>query len=148
MNKVACRKPSRTVNRPLYFPHFGNIFNEFMQSPFDQVLKETDKYVNRPLANIHEFEDRYEIQLALPGISKSDIDLQIEKDVLTIKGVKSEETEKNYHLREFNYEGFERKFRLSEVADRSSITAEFKNGILHVGIPKLEELKPKSITIK
>ncbi len=142
-----CKRPTRN-RKPVYFPHFGNILNELMNSPIDRVIHEKKVQFNRPMANIFDHEDQYEIHLALPGISKSQIELNLEKDVLSIKGSVESKEETKYHLREFNFSQFERKFNLPELADKENISAQFKNGVLIVSIPKKEALKPKTINIK
>jgi HSP20 family protein len=71
--------------------------------------------------------------------------------VLTIKGETTEEKEENqgnYHLRERRYGAFQRSISLPTLVNADKAAAEFENGVLTLTLPKVEEVKPKSITIK
>ncbi len=106
-----------------------------------------------PAVNTREGEFAYHIEIDLPGISKEDIEITTEDNVLTISGERklNEETkEEDYYKVESAYGKFTRSFTLPEKVDISAIQAESKNGVLEVTIPKLkeEETKPKKIEIK
>ncbi|RME14773.1 MAG: Hsp20/alpha crystallin family protein, partial [Bacteroidetes bacterium] len=81
-----------------------------------------------PSANIKESEDKFEVELGIPGVKKEDIKIDLENDVLTIsseqKEEKSEEKD-NYTRREFNYSAFSRSFTLPDIVDTDKITAEY-----------------------
>jgi HSP20 family protein len=96
--------------------------------------------------DISEDESGFHIDAELPGIAKENIALNIEEDVLTIKAERKIETEsgnKNYHRVERSAGSFSRSFNLGEVIDQESINAEFKNGVLHVTLPKAVPVKKK-----
>ncbi len=106
-----------------------------------------------PAVNTREGEFAYHIEIDLPGISKEDIEITTEDNVLTISGerkLKEETKEEDYYKVESAYGKFTRSFTLPEKVDISAIQAESKNGVLEVIIPKLkeEETKPKKIEIK
>ncbi len=106
-----------------------------------------------PAVNTREGEFAYHIEIDLPGISKEDIEITTEDNVLTISGerkIKNEVKEEDYYKVESQYGKFSRSFTLPEKVDISAIQAESKNGVLEVIIPKLkeEETKPKKIEIK
>lgn len=146
MNLVVRKSPRRS--QPIYFPHFGNIVNELMNTSLKEVVTEERQTSSRPLTNVIDHEDKYELQLALPGVSKSDIEMNIDKDQLVIKGnIESDESTK-FHLREYNFNRFERSFNLPENANKENIEASFKNGLLTVKIQKIEEPKPRQINVK
>jgi HSP20 family protein len=91
------------------------------------------------------------VKAAIPGVKTDDVQINITGEILTIKGeVKEKEdvNEKAYHLREQRWGIFERSLALPTdvVADKAK--AEFENGILTITLPKAEEVKPKTITIK
>lgn len=102
--------------------------------------------------DISEDEDAFYIEAEMPGLKKEDISLGVEEDVLTIKGERKKETEeqgKNYHRVERNYGSFSRSFNLGELIDRENIEASFENGVLHVSLPKAQQVrKTKEITIE
>lgn len=102
-----------------------------------------------PSTNIFKEGNVYNVELALPGFSKKDIDLQIKDDVLIIKSnVDHTDKKKNYKFREFDYSSFERSFSLSKDSDQENITANFKHGILTIQIPDLPVVPAKKIDIK
>jgi len=106
---------------------------------------------NRPAANIIENEKDFNIELAVPGMSKEDFRINIEDDILSIsvERIESEEKEeKNFTRREFRYDGFNRSFSLPEVVNQEKIKADYKNGVLNVMLPKGEETKIKGREIK
>ena len=106
---------------------------------------------NRPAANIIENENDFSIELAVPGMSKEDFNIKLEDDILTIsvehKEVE-EKDEKNFTRREFRYDGFSRSFTLPEIVDQEKIKADYKNGVLHLMLPKSKETKVKGREIK
>ncbi|MFC2097810.1 Hsp20/alpha crystallin family protein, partial [Bacteroidota bacterium] len=105
-----------------------------------------DDCESAPPANIVETKDDFRIEIAAPGFMKKDFNIHIEKDLLSIskelEDQKEEENEK-YSRKEFSYSSFKRTFKLSNLIDKENISAEYKNGILKVKLPKLEEAKDK-----
>lgn len=114
---------------------------------FEEMLNEnkremTNEYVWKPRANVMEQEDRFEIELAVPGMNKEDFSISIEKDLLTIEASSTEETKEqnaNFTRREFAYGKLSRAFSLPENVDRDAIKAEYVNGILKLTLPKTEK---------
>jgi len=104
-----------------------------------------------PVVNVRENDNNFYIEAELPGMKKEDIDLEIEQNSLCIKGErkfeKNEEGE-NYHFVERSYGSFYRSFSLPSNVDAESISAEYKDGVLQVTVPKKEEVKPKKVAIK
>jgi HSP20 family protein len=100
---------------------------------------------NIPSANIKETAKDYSIELAAPGLEKGDFKIDIENDVLSISAEKKheekEETEK-FTRHEFEYNAFNRSFRLPESVNIDKVDAKYENGLLHLTIQK----KPESIS--
>ncbi len=95
--------------------------------------------------------DEIVVKASVPGINPDDLNISITGDTLTIRGEikKDEEVDKtDYHLREIRYGSFARSVLLpcQVIADKAK--AEFENGILKLVLPKAEEVKPKTITVK
>lgn len=104
-----------------------------------------------PLVDITEDEKKYLIKAELPDMKKKDVSLTVEREVLAISGERNFEKEekwKKYHRIERAYGSFVRSFSLPEDADGGKVTAEFKDGMLHVHLPKSQKAKPKAIEIK
>ncbi|MDZ4734257.1 MAG: Hsp20/alpha crystallin family protein [Nitrospirota bacterium] len=104
-----------------------------------------------PLVDISEDEKEYLIKAELPDMKKEDVRLKVENEVLAISGERTfekEEKGKKYHRVERAYGSFVRSFSLPEDAEGSKVTANFKDGMLYVHLPKSEKSKPKAIEIK
>jgi HSP20 family protein len=120
---------------------FDSIFND--SSTLSSFNAQAAKA--RPLVNISENEQGFEIEMAVPGFKKEDIKINLEKLLLTISLDKKEEEEegKRYNKREFHLEAFSRSFTLPENIDGEKVSAEYTDGILKVFISKKEEEKEK-----
>ena len=104
-----------------------------------------------PAVDIEEHDDNYQVSMELPGMGKDDIQINYSNGVLTISGEKKEEKEekeRNYHCYERRFGKFERSFRIHSEIKPDKIDASFKDGILHVELPKAETAKPKQIEVK
>jgi HSP20 family protein len=104
-----------------------------------------------PVVDISEDDKEYAIKAELPDVKKEDIKLNVHDDVLTITGERKYEKEekgKKYHRVERAYGSFMRSFTLPEDADGTKVTAEYKDGLLNVRLPKSEKAKPKTIEVK
>ena len=104
-----------------------------------------------PKADVKEKNDHFLVEAELPGVDRKDIKIEVKNDVLTISGerkVEKAEEEDGYERRERYYGSFERSFILPEHVKGEEISAEYKNGILSLKIPKTEEVKPREIEIK
>ena len=100
--------------------------------------------------DIYETENEIQVQAELPGVERKDISLNLEKNVLTLKGERRFEKEtkqENYHRIERAYGGFSRSFSIPAIVDDDKIRAEYKDGILKIALPKKEQVKPKQIAI-
>ena len=104
-----------------------------------------------PAVDVHEDDKGYTMEVELPGISEKEIEVKIENNVMMISSKKDEakEEEKNdYVLRERRSYSFCRSFTLPKNVKSDKIEASFKNGILHISLPKAPEAKPKMIEVK
>ena len=108
----------------------------------------SDTNTTVPAVNIKETPENYEVQVAAPGMTKSDFKVELDGTLLTISSEKSDEREdtenEKYSRREFSYQSFQRSFNLpKEVVDIENIQAKYEDGLLHLMIPKKEEAKKK-----
>jgi HSP20 family protein len=132
--------------------------NKWIDTLFNTTLADamgTDFTVSTPSVNIVEHDNQFVMQLAAPGLEKSDFNINIENDYLVIsteKKTEKEETGKDgkFTRREFNYKAFKRSFQLDNNINREGITAAYENGVLNITLPKKEESakKPSSTTIE
>lgn len=135
-----------------FIPNLNAIIDDVMGSETFETVKR-NLISNTPLANIFETETAHIIELAIPGVNKEDISIDLTENKLTISLVSNEEsTEKSIlkERREFKYSKFSRAFNLPKNIDFEKIEAKNENGILTVTIPKKEEelKKNRTITIK
>lgn len=103
-----------------------------------------------PDVDIVEDNDKVAVSVDLPGMNKEDIKVRVEDSVLTIKGERKfekEDKQKNYHHMERVYGSFCRTFSLPGSVAGDKIKANYKNGVLSIELPKVEEVKPKEIPI-
>ena len=103
-----------------------------------------------PKVDIFENKDNLVLEAELPGMTQDDFDLSFENNVLTLKGERKFEKktdEGNYHRVERSYGSFARSFTLPQTVTAEGAQAEFENGILHVTLPKREEVKARKIQI-
>ncbi|RUM68277.1 MAG: Hsp20/alpha crystallin family protein [Sulfurovum sp.] len=119
-----------------------------------EVVKETLGNVARhlPLANFAKHStDTYDIEIDLPGVEKSEIELKIEDDYLIVQALrrtKKEINEEDYYLLESSYGLISRSFVLPKDADREKISANYEDGRLYITLEKEEAKKARSISIK
>lgn len=120
----------------------------YMQGIFDDdffpVLSKKTNSI--PSVNIRENDKNYLLDLAVPGIDKKDLKIDINEDVLTISSEtksESEESKNGYSRKEFSYSEFSRSFYVPENVNTEKIEANYKDGVLTVALPKQTEEKSK-----
>jgi HSP20 family protein len=103
-----------------------------------------------PAVDIFETEGEIIVKAELPGVDRKDIALNLENNVLTLKGERrfeKETKEENYHRIERAYGAFSRAFSIPTTVDEEKIRADYRDGILKIALPKKEQAKPKQIRI-
>ncbi len=121
------------------------LFNEFPRTNYP---------TNRPWLlplDVIETDDKYIVKASLPGINPDELDITFSDNILTIQGeiqAETEEAEGKYLLRERRYGMFQRSIALPERVQADKIEAIYQDGVLTLAIPKVEEIKPKRISVK
>ncbi|AJR02934.1 Hsp20/alpha crystallin family protein [Siansivirga zeaxanthinifaciens] len=148
-NLVSVPKNGSLVNNNsnLNFPTWSNwlddIFNRDLPSVFTSNF---NKGITLPQVNIKETADAYIVDMAVPGLKKSDFHIDLDNQLLSISTEIKEENEQkdaNYTRREYGYSSFKRTFTLPETVNEEKINATYKDGILSILLPKKEEAKQK-----
>ena len=143
MNKLIRWNPNREIS---------SLWNAFDRMFEDSYAMQADHARSWGLAlDIAENENAYIVKASVPGVSPDDIDVTLEKNVLTVSGeTRADETinSEEYRLRERRYGTFSRSIRLPIEVDSEAIEADYANGVLTLHIPKTEEVKPKKISVK
>ena len=131
-------------NRPgNMFDLMGSFFNDFPSS-----VEKNIKYA--PLVDIYEKENNFFVEAQLPGMKKEDVKIEIDNNVMLIKGdsCKEEEIKEDaYYRKEIIKGNFVRSFTLPDSVDKNKINAKFKDGVLKIEIPKVEKEESKKIEI-
>ena len=110
------------------------------------AMREETRYMVPPV-DIFENEESLTVIVDLPGVQKKDVDIKVDQDILTIKGKVRYTPPKDIVREEFRLLDFFRQFQLSEEVDRGKISAESKNGVLTIILPKAEKAKPQQIKV-
>ena len=141
------RRRSTTVFRP--FPEVrwdaDRLMNEFFGRPQFHVAP------SGPEADFYETEDEFVLEMDLPGFTQEDVDLTVEKGVLSVAGERSierDEEKGNYHLRERSWGKFSRSFSIPHTIDAENVDASFVKGVLTVKMPKAAEALARKIQIR
>ncbi|HBL80325.1 MAG TPA: heat-shock protein [Aequorivita sp.] len=138
---------TRTSNSATNLPTWSSLLDDFFNRDLTSVFSQNfNTGITLPKVNIKETADAYFVEMAVPGLKKSDFQIDLQNQVLSISTEveeKSEEKEENYTRREFGYSSFKRSFTLPETVDEEKIKADYKEGILSIHLPKKEEAKQK-----
>jgi HSP20 family protein len=103
-----------------------------------------------PAVDIVETEDGLHLKADLPDVNIEDIDIRVENNTLSIRGNRKFEKDqkvKGYHRIERSYGEFVRSFALPSTVDTEKVTADYKNGVLTVSLPKKETAKPRQVKV-
>jgi len=111
------------------------------------ATRDETRYIAPPV-DIFETDDALMVVVDLPGVNRDEVDVRVEDSVLTIKGKSDYSQPANLVLGEFNLQGYYRQFQLSDEVDQDKISAESKNGVLTIRLPKAEKSKPRQIKVK
>ena len=128
----------------------NRMFDNFFGTP-RRVEKDDRVLYWTPRVDVEEADDQFVVTVELPGLNKDDVKIEVKDHVLTFTGEKKTENEKkdrNIHLYERAYGKFCRTFTLPDNVDVDKIEAGFKDGILHIDIPKTEEAKPRQVEVQ
>jgi HSP20 family protein len=131
---------------------FDDFFGDFgrwpsLRRPFDiEPLRRLTGGDLVPAVDIKEQDDSYLISAELPGLEEKDVSVEVQDELLTLRGEKRaerEEKDKGYHLTERSYGSFSRSFRLPPDADAGKASASFSKGVLTISVPKSAEVHSK-----
>lgn len=118
---------------------------------FTRPLNLRDGGWSSPAIDMYQTDDDVVVKAALPGFKADEVQINVTGDVLVLRGeMKHEEEQKDkaWHIREHRWSSFERSITLPTDVKADKAVADYENGILTVTLPKAEEVKPKTITVK
>jgi HSP20 family protein len=146
--------PGASTGSLLSFDEFDNFFDDFLSRRWPRLLDwnfPTGFERGFPKVDIIDHDNEIEVQAALPGVKKEDLDVSINNQTITIRTSTKEEKkeeEGKYFRREITRGEYQRTLSLPNNVDDANAKASFKDGILTVTIPKTEKSKRKTIEIK
>lgn len=130
---------------------FADRFNRaFGSMPVRERDEEMSLGAWMPPVDVAEDKEKVTLTAELPGFKEDEVQIQMEGNILTLRGERKFEQEKegrNYHRVERSYGQFIRSFTLPNNVDRENIRAKFRNGLLEIEMPKREDAKPRQIKI-
>jgi HSP20 family protein len=148
MNQLVSRRPQAL--RSVF--GLGREFERALDDFFGDAARDMEASAGTwmPPVDVRHTDDAVEIWMDLPGMSKDAVDIRIEGNVLTIAGERSFDRQQdgNWHHAERVFGRFERSFSLSGQLDAGKADATYREGVLHVSVPRAEEAKPRRLQIK
>jgi HSP20 family protein len=126
------------------------LFDDFFGSTLRKNGDGAPQGVWSPAVNVREDENNYYVEAEVPGMNKDDLQIEVENNVLSLRGERrfeKKDDKENYHFVERSYGNFYRSFALPKNVDGEKIQAEYKDGVLHITLPKRPEVKPKKVSI-
>ena len=156
MTKVTFRKfPAPVIDRDSFLTPFDRMFDEIVGKSFPQINEQVGvnpfQGTAYPKVNVYEYDTKIGVIAEIPGLDKKDLNIEVEDGVLTVSGDKShgfDEGKAKVLRRELKHSSFKRQFTLGEQLDGDNISANFKDGILSIEIPKVEPALPKKNIVK
>jgi HSP20 family protein len=130
--------------------NLNTFFDDFLTKDFfdNRWSNFSDTGTTIPSVNIVESQDDFQVEMAAPGMTKNDFNVELDNDTLTISSEKEdtqEEKDRTYSRREFSYQAFRRSFYLPNTVEAEKIKAKYQDGVLRLLIPKKEEAKTKPV---
>ena len=155
MTKVTFRNNIPFFDRDEFLTPFDKMFDNLVETQFPDVVKQVGVKPYQgsayPKVNVYEYEDKVGIVAEIPGLNKKQLNVDVEEGVLTISADKHstfEDDGAKVLRRELKQSSFKRSFELGDLLDGDNISANFKDGVLSVSIPKTEPEQPKKHSIK
>jgi len=155
MTKVVVNPNLPFFDRDSFLTPFDKMFDQMIETQFPSVVQQVGVKPYQgsayPKVNVYEYEDKVGVVAEIPGLDKKQLNVDVEDGILTISGDKHsafEDEGAKVLRRELKQSSFKRSFELGDMLDGENVSANFKDGILSVSIPKIEPEKPKKHSVK
>jgi HSP20 family protein len=129
-----------------------SVLSNLIEDFFNESVPAWTGLSTKPRVNVRESDNNFTLEVAVPGFSKEDFNIDVDGSLLTVsarkESEKEEEDKKGYTRREFNYSEFIRTFTLPDSVNADAISCKYNNGLLNVMIPKKEGSKGSKKSIK
>jgi len=155
MTKVIYNSKFPAIDREEYLTPFDRMFDQIINTQFPEIEKQVGvkpfSGTAYPKVNVYEYDKKVGIIAEIPGLDKKDLKIEVEDGILIISGDKHglfDDKGAKVLRRELKGSSFKRQFELGEQLNGDKIKASFKDGLLSVEIPKVEQVKPKKTSVK
>ena len=142
-------------DRDEFLTPFDKMFDNLVETQFPDIVKQVGVKPYQgsayPKVNVYEYDDKIGIVAEIPGLNKKQLNVEVEEGILTISGDKHNTFENDgakVLRKELRQSSFKRSFELGDLLDGDNISANFKDGVLSVSIPKTEQEVPKKHSVK
>ena len=154
MTKVVVNPNLPFFDRDSFLTPFDKMFDQMIEQQFPNVVQQVGvkpyQGTAYPKVNVYEYDDKVGIVAEIPGLTKKQLNVEVEDNVLTISGDKHsvwDDAKAKVLRRELKQSSFKRSFTLGELLDGDDISANFKDGVLSIEIPKSVPEKPKKHSV-
>jgi HSP20 family protein len=125
--------------------------NNWLPSLIDEMFQNdfnggSSMRTSQPAVNISESDDKFHLEMIIPGFKKEDVAIEVDKDILTISSEVEEQNEEKteqFTRKEFTKRSFKRSFNLPETVNQNDIDGSYEDGVLSITLPKKEEALPQ-----
>jgi len=126
-----------------------HLFHQHVAQPFEEAQGTGRDW--SPLVDVYEDTDGITLKIELPEVDANDVDIQLEGNALTLRGERKLENvdkQEGYHRIERSHGSFSRRFTLPTTVETGSVTAQSRDGVLRIFLPKKAETKPQQIKVQ
>lgn len=138
------------LDRDEFLAPFATLFNDFFNDSFDFLGKDFFDNTTYPKVDVKDENNRLVIEAEIPGLKRDQISVEIEGNLLRIKGekkLKDEKKSQTYIHRELKHSSFCRTFKIPSTVDIDHISSSFQDGVLEISLPK-KNLEPPPTPLK
>ena len=125
------------------------LFHQHFEQPYEETQGTAGGW--SPLVDVFEVSEGITLKVELPEVDASDVDIQLEGNALTLRGERKLENfdrQEGYHRVERSYGSFARRFTLPSTVETGNVTAQSRDGVLRIFLPKKAETKPRQIKVQ
>lgn len=125
------------------------LFHQHFEQPYEETQATAAGW--SPLVDIFEDSEGITLKVELPEVDANDVDIQVEGNALTLRGerkLENAEKQEGYHRVERSYGNFGRRFTLPSTVDTGNVTAQSRDGVLRIFLPKKAETKPRQVKVQ
>ena len=143
------REAVQQMRHQLFHQHFEQPFHQHFEQPFEETQGTGGGW--SPLVDVFEDSEAITLKVELPEVDADDVDIQLEGNALTLRGERKLENvdkKEGYHRVERPYGSFGRTFTLPSTVETANVTAQSRDGVLRIFLPKKAETKPRQIVVQ